>query len=72
MKKKVHLLLICLTAITLAGLLGSCGSIRTFGGIEHEYTYDFDSHGGHHHHHKKPKKHHHKHHHHHHHHHDDD
>lgn len=54
--------------------LPSCGSIRTYGGIEHEYVYDFDGHGhdhGHHHgHHKKPKKHkhkkhkHHKHHHH--------
>lgn len=53
-----------------ATALSSCGSIHTFGGIEHDYSYDFDGHH-HHHKHKKAKKHHKKHHHHHHHH-DDD
>ncbi len=45
----LRLLIIALAASTVT----SCGSIRTFGGIEHEYSYDFDGHG---YHHKKPKK----------------
>ncbi len=59
------LLLLC-----IAACFSSCGSIRTYGGIEHEYKYDFDKDGHYKHHkHKKHKKHkhdkkHHKHHHH--------
>lgn len=81
MRKFVHhthpWLWLLLLAITLASLT-SCGTIRTYGGIEHESTYDFDGRGYYRQHkpkkhHKKPKKHHKKHHgHHHHHDHDDD
>lgn len=77
MRKLVHhtrpWLWLLLLAITLASLT-SCGTIRTYGGIEHESTYDFDGRGYYKpkKHHKKPKKHHKKHHGHHHHDHDDD
>lgn len=40
----VGLVLLCFGACSLA----SCGSLHTYGGIEHCYDYDFD--GGHHHH----------------------
>lgn len=40
--------------LAFMGALSSCGSIRTYGGIEHEYRYDFDD--GHYYKHKKPKK----------------
>ncbi len=54
--------------LAFMGAMGSCGTFRTYGGIEHEYSYDFDD--GHYYKppkHKKPKKHkkHKKHHHHH-------
>lgn len=62
----------CILLIAFMGALNSCGTFRTYGGIEHEYSYDFDD--GHYYKHKKHKKHkkykkHKKHHHHHH---DDD
>lgn len=46
----------------------SCGTLRTYGGIEHDYEYNFDGYGNHRKHkkkYKKYKKHHKKHHHHH-------
>ncbi|MEZ3521780.1 MAG: hypothetical protein K1V78_09820 [Muribaculaceae bacterium] len=55
---KKRLLIKCLAALVLLGGITSCGTIRTHGGIEHEYEYNFDGH----HHHHKPKKHHKKHH----------
>ncbi len=54
---KKRLLIKCLAALVLLGGITSCGTIRTHGGIEHEYEYNFDGH-----HHHKPKKHHKKHH----------
>ena len=54
---KKRLLIKCLAALVLLGGITSCGTIRTHGGIEHEYEYNFDDH-----HHHKPKKHHKKHH----------
>lgn len=66
MRKLVHhtrpWLWLLLLAITLASLT-SCGTIRTYGGIEHESSYDFDGNGYYKHrkkhkkHHKKSKKH---------------
>ena len=57
-----------LLVIVATASVASCGTIRTYGGIEHDYEYDFDDH---HHKHKKHHKHHkhkkHKKHHHHHH-----
>lgn len=73
---KIRRILRLLAAIFLLAGLSSCGTIRTHGGIEHDYEYNFDGHGHHHKHHKPKKhkkhKHHKKHHDRHHHHHDDD
>ena len=73
MKKLIHntrILLWLLILAIAAPTLVSCGTIRTYGGIEHESRYDFDGHGYYKHHkkhkkHKKQHKKHHKHHHHH-------
>lgn len=56
-----------LLILAITAGISSCGTIRTYGGIEHDYEYDFDGHGHHHKHHKhkkhkKHKKHHHHHH----------
>lgn len=52
--RRVRQFIIISATLMLTGFyLQSCGSVRTYGGIEHEYTYDFDGH----HHHKPPKKH---------------
>ncbi len=42
-----------LVLLAVIGCCSSCGTVRTYGGIEHEYEYDFD--GGKHHKHKKHK-----------------
>ena len=42
-----------LLLFAVIGCFSSCGTVRTYGGIEHEYEYDFD--GGKHHKHKKHK-----------------
>lgn len=67
-----RILRLALLLLAIGSITSSCGTIRTYGGIEHEYEYDLDGH--HHHKHKKHKKHkkHHKKHKHHHHHHDHD
>lgn len=66
-----RVMILAMIASILVGIAApSCGTIRTYGGIEHEYEYDFDG-NGHYKKHKhkkhKPKKHkkpHHRHHHH--------
>lgn len=49
-----------LLCVALAGLLGGvtagCGTIHTYGGVEHSFGYDFDDYDGPHHHHKDYKK----------------
>lgn len=75
MKKHIlirrFLLWLIAAVISCCGLV-SCGTLHTYGGIEHDSYYDLDGHRHYRKHYKKHHKKHHKHHKHHHHHHDDD
>lgn len=49
------LLCVALTGV-LGGVVSGCGTIHTYGGVEHSFGYDFDDYDVPHHHHKDYKK----------------